>query len=54
VCELLVHHRQLFGLRTTESDDRFHKFRDALAWSQTGGSTGVETFTQLLSPRSPA
>ena len=53
VCELLVHHRQLFGLRTTESDDRFHKFRDALAWSQTGGS-GVETFTQLLSPRSPA
>jgi hypothetical protein len=53
VCELLVHHRQLFCLRTTESDDRFHKFRDALAWSQTGGS-GVETFTQLLSPRSPA
>ena len=52
VCELLIHHRQLFALRTPASDERFHTFRDALAWSQ-AGANGVETFTQLLSPRSP-
>ena len=50
VCELLVHHRQLYNLRSPESDERFRKFRDALAWSQDGAG-GVETFTQLLSPR---
>lgn len=53
VCELLVHHRQLHNLRSPESDERFRKFRDALAWSQDGVG-GVETFTQLLSPRPAA
>ena len=50
VCELLIHHRKLYNLRSPDSDERFRKFRHALACSQ-AGEGGVETFTQLLSPR---
>ena len=50
VCELLVHHRLLHSLRSPQADERFHHFRDALAWAQKGPG-GTETFVQLLSPR---
>ena len=52
VCELLVHHRSLQTLRSSESERRYHDFRDSLAWSQ-DGKEGVETYTQLLSPCTP-
>jgi len=50
VCEVLVHHRQLCSLRSPEAEGRFHRFRDALAWTQ-DGQGGVETYVELLSPR---